>query len=78
MKVGDLVRFSDGYDLENNLARYRSKGIILSFDKDDDPMVLWFDSSFFLTSRKQTFVGTLWCFQNVNKLFTPFRGDQNE
>ena len=47
MKVGDLVRFYDGYDLENNLGRYRSKGIILSFDKDDDPMVLWFDSSFF-------------------------------
>ena len=47
MKVGDLVRFYDGYDLENNLGRYRSKGIILSFDKDDDPMVLWFDPSFF-------------------------------
>ena len=47
MKVGDLVRFYDGYDLENNLARYRSKGIILSFDKDNDPMVLWFDPSFF-------------------------------
>ena len=47
MKVGDLVRFYDGYDLENNLARYRSKGIILSFDKDDDPIVLWFDSIFF-------------------------------
>ena len=47
MKVGDLVRFYDGYDLENNLGRYRSKGIILSFDKDNDPMVLWFDPSFF-------------------------------
>ena len=47
MKVGDLVRFSDGYTLENNLARYRSKGIIISFDKDDDPIVLWFDPSFF-------------------------------
>ena len=47
MKVGDLVRFCDGYTLESNLARYRSKGIILSFDKDDDPIVLWFDPSFF-------------------------------
>ncbi len=48
MKVGDLVRFSDGFrTLENNLARYRSKGIILSFDEDDDPIVLWFDPSFF-------------------------------
>ena len=47
MKVGDLVRFYDGYDLENNLGRYRSKGIILSFDEDNDPMVLWFDPSFF-------------------------------
>ena len=47
MKVGDLVRFCDGYTLESNLARYRSKGIILSFDEDDDPIVLWFDPSFF-------------------------------
>ena len=47
MKVGDLVRFYDGYDLENNLARYRTKGIILSLDKDNDPVVFWFDSSFF-------------------------------
>ena len=47
MKVGDLVRFSDGYTLENNLARYRTKGIIISLDKDNDPIVLWFDSSFF-------------------------------
>ena len=46
MKVGDLVKFVDGSTMLN-LARYRSKGIILSFDKDDDPMVLWFDSSFF-------------------------------
>ena len=47
MKVGDLVRFCDGYDLENNLARYRTKGIILSLDEDNDPVVFWFDSSFF-------------------------------
>ena len=47
MKVGDLVRFYDGYDRETYLARYRSKGIILSFDKDDDPVVLWFEPSFF-------------------------------
>ena len=48
MKVGDLVRFSDGFAaIENNLARYRAKVIILSFDEDDDPIVLWFDPSFF-------------------------------
>ncbi len=48
MKVGDLVRFSDGFrTLENSLERYRSTGIILSFDEDDDPVVLWFDPSFF-------------------------------
>ena len=46
MKVGDLVKFVDGSTMLN-LARYRSKGIILSFDKDNDPMVLWFDPSFF-------------------------------
>lgn len=51
MKVGDLVRFYDGYaPIKDNLCqlgRYRTKGIILSFDEDDDPMVLWFDPSFF-------------------------------
>ena len=47
MKVGDLVRFSDGYTLENNLARYRTKGVIISFDEDHDPIVFWFDPSFF-------------------------------
>ena len=47
MKVGDLVRFCDGCTVITGLARYRTKGIILSFDKDDDPIVLWFDSSFF-------------------------------
>jgi len=47
VKVGDLVKFFDGYTLENNLARYRTKGIIISLDKDNDPIVLWFDSSFF-------------------------------
>ena len=48
MKVGDLVRFSDGFcTLENSLENYRSMGIILSFDEDDDPVVLWFDPSFF-------------------------------
>jgi len=47
VKVGDLVRFSDGYTLENSLARYRTKGVIISFDEDDDPIVFWFDPSFF-------------------------------
>ena len=47
MKIGDLVRFCDGCTFENSVASYRTKGIILSFDEDDDPIVLWFDSSFF-------------------------------
>ena len=46
MKVGDLVKFSDG-GRTGHLARYRTKGIILSLDKDNDPVVFWFDSSFF-------------------------------
>ena len=45
MKVGDLVRFCDGVDVA--IAGYRTKGIILSFDEDGDPIVLWFDPSFF-------------------------------
>ena len=47
MKVGDLVRFCDGSYIDAGLAYYRKKGIILSFDEDDDPIVLWFDPSFF-------------------------------
>ena len=47
MKVGDLVRFCDGSHIDSAVAAYRTKGIILSFDEDDDPIVLWFDSSFF-------------------------------
>ena len=47
MKVGDLVRFRDEYYTDSAVAAYRTKGIILSFDEDDDPIVLWFDPSFF-------------------------------
>ena len=48
MKVGDLVRFCDGFtQKQNNIARYRTKGIVISLDKDNDPIVFWFDSSFF-------------------------------
>ena len=47
MKVGDLVRFYDDFSGGNNIARYRTKGIIVSLDKDDDPIVMWFDPSFF-------------------------------
>lgn len=46
MKVGDLVRFSEHIS-NGSLARYRTKGIIVSLDKDDDPIVMWFDPSFF-------------------------------
>ena len=46
MKVGDLVRFCDGSHIDSAVASYRTKGIILSFDEDDDPIVLWFDPSF--------------------------------
>ena len=45
MKVGDLVRYSTDRDAKS-LARYRKKGIIVSFDADDDPIVFWFDPSF--------------------------------
>jgi len=47
VKVGDLVRFCDGLHIDSAVASYRTKGIILSFDEDDDPIVLWFDPSFF-------------------------------
>ena len=46
MKVGDLVRFCDGSRIDSAVAKYRTKGIILSFDEDDDPIVLWFHPSF--------------------------------
>ena len=42
-----MVRFGDGSHIDSAGAAYRTKGIILSFDEDDDPIVLWFDSSFF-------------------------------
>jgi hypothetical protein len=45
VKVGDLVRFSEHIS-NGALAHYRSKGIILSFDEDGDPIVLWFHPSF--------------------------------
>ena len=48
MKVGNLARFSDGFILENNFGSYRPKGIMLSFDEDDDPIVLWFEPSLFV------------------------------
>lgn len=47
MKVGDLVRFFDATHPGRPFARYRTKGIIVSLDKDDDPIVMWFDPSFF-------------------------------
>jgi hypothetical protein len=45
VKVGDLVRFSEHFS-NGTLAHYRSKGIIISFDADDDPIVVWFHPSF--------------------------------
>lgn len=45
MKVGDLVRFSTDRGAKS-LARCRKKGIIVSFDTDDDPIVVWFHPSF--------------------------------
>ena len=38
MKVGDLVKFI-GHPAGRTLRR---RGIILSFDDDNDPVVLWF------------------------------------
>tara|TARA_B100001093_G_scaffold210768_1_gene202323 strand:- start:3404 stop:3610 length:207 start_codon:yes stop_codon:yes gene_type:complete len=50
VKVGDLVRFRGSpFKSEDNwdeVDRYRRKGIILFLDKDNDPVVFWFDSSF--------------------------------
>lgn len=45
MKVGDLVRFCRDVD-NGSLAHYRKKGIIVSFDADDDPIVFWFHPCF--------------------------------
>ena len=45
MKVGDLVRFSEDI-LNGALAHYRKKGIIVFFDADDDPNVIWFRPHF--------------------------------
>ena len=45
MKVGDLVRFSTDRGAKS-LARFRKKGIIISFDADDDPIVFWFHPKF--------------------------------
>ena len=45
MKVGDLVRLSTDFK-DDLLSHYRKKGIIISFDADDDPIVLWFHPSF--------------------------------
>ena len=48
MKVGDLVKFRTdprSYWLSATDA-YRRLGIILSFDEDNDPNVLWFHASF--------------------------------
>ena len=40
MRVGDLVRFTAG----TVSAKLRHRGIIVSFDEDDDPVVLWLGS----------------------------------
>ena len=47
MKVGDLVRFCNLYYPDAVESSPRKMGIIISFDKDDDPIVFWFDPSFF-------------------------------
>lgn len=46
MKVGDLVKFHDPTRGTVIYDRYRQLGIILSFDQDDDPNILWFHPSF--------------------------------
>lgn len=48
MKIGDLVRFFDAEGMITPDPGFRGRGIIISFDKDDDPMVMWLDSSFFM------------------------------
>lgn len=39
MKVGDLVQY------RNRTDPYRKRGIVVSFDSDDDPVVHWFKSA---------------------------------
>ena len=43
MKVGDLVSFDGGTD-RTDLAR--RLGIIVGFDEDDDPIIIWSDKRF--------------------------------
>ena len=40
MKVGDFVRFTAGFDG----AERRQRGIVVCFDNDNDPVVLWLGS----------------------------------
>jgi len=42
MKIGDLVRYSDHFAPNKR----RKIGIIVEFDKDNDPIVYWFGSDY--------------------------------
>ena len=45
MKIGDLVKFKN-YSNSNPISNYRKKGLIVSFDEDNDPIVMWFNTYF--------------------------------
>jgi hypothetical protein len=43
VKVGDLVTFDEDPDWDDLARRL---GIIVSFDEDDDPIIIWSDKRF--------------------------------
>ena len=43
MKVGDLVSFNEDPNWDDLARRL---GIIVSFDEDDDPIIIWSDKRF--------------------------------
>ena len=52
MKVGDLVTFDEDPDWDDLARRL---GIIVSFDEDDDPIIIWSDKSSKFTNRTSKF-----------------------
>jgi hypothetical protein len=67
VKVGDLVQYHIGTD------PYRKRGIVMSFDSDDDPVVHWFNSAITQQSHIQNpaFVLKFEFFRGLSELFTP-------
>lgn len=44
MKLGDLVTFAARYP--STVSKLRRMGVVVAFDEDKDPLVLWFSSHF--------------------------------